>query len=74
MYQALKLKNPKNIHIPSERTVYRIMKKIGLGIAIILAGILVELSVNGYLAYFSWIVALIGLGFAVWGFAEKDEK
>lgn len=30
MYQALKLKNPKNIHIPSERTVYRIMKKIGL--------------------------------------------
>ena len=30
MYQALKLKNPKNIHIPSECTVYRIMKKIGL--------------------------------------------
>ena len=30
MYQALKLKSPKNIHIPSERTVYRIMKKIGL--------------------------------------------
>ena len=28
MYQALKLKNPKNIHIPSECTVYRIMKKI----------------------------------------------
>ena len=27
MYQALKLKSPKNIHIPSERTVYRIMKK-----------------------------------------------
>lgn len=50
------------------------MKKIGLGITIILAGILVELSVNGYLAYFSWIVALIGLGFAVWGFSEKDEK
>ena len=50
------------------------MKKIGLGFAIILAGILVELSVNGYLAYFSWIVALIGLGFAVWGFAENDEK
>ena len=24
MYQALKLKSPKNIHIPSERTVYRI--------------------------------------------------
>lgn len=29
MYQALKLRNPK-IHIPSERTVYRIMREIGI--------------------------------------------
>lgn len=30
MHQALLLKNPENIHIPSERTVYRVMEKIGL--------------------------------------------
>ena len=30
MYQALKLKQPKGISIPSERTVYRIMDEIGL--------------------------------------------
>ena len=30
MYQALKLKNPDNVHIPSERTVYRVMEEIGL--------------------------------------------
>ena len=30
MYQALKLKHPEGITIPSEATVYRIMKKIGL--------------------------------------------
>lgn len=30
MYQALKLKNPKGIKIPSERTVYRVMEAIGL--------------------------------------------
>lgn len=27
MHQALQLKNPEGIHIPSERTVYRIMKE-----------------------------------------------
>ncbi len=30
MYQALLLKQPEDIHIPGDRTVYRIMEKIGL--------------------------------------------
>ena len=30
MYQALKLKQPEGVHIPSERTVYRVMEEIGL--------------------------------------------
>lgn len=30
MYQALQLKQPERVHIPSERTVYRVMKEIGL--------------------------------------------
>lgn len=30
MHQALLLKNPKSDHIPSERTVYRVMEEIGL--------------------------------------------
>lgn len=30
MYQALQLKYPKGVHIPSERTVYRVMEEIGL--------------------------------------------
>ena len=30
MFQALKLKNPEGIDIPSERTVYRVMEEIGL--------------------------------------------
>ena len=30
MYQALRLKQPDGVHIPSERTVYRVMKEIGL--------------------------------------------
>ena len=30
MYQALRLKKPDGVHIPSERTVYRVMEKIGL--------------------------------------------
>ena len=28
MHQALVLKNPESINIPSERTVYRVMEKI----------------------------------------------
>ena len=30
MYQALTLRPPENVEIPSERTVYRIMKEIGI--------------------------------------------
>ena len=30
MYQALQLKQPEGIHIPGERTVYRVMDEIGL--------------------------------------------
>lgn len=30
MFQALKLRNPEKVYIPSERTVYRIMEEIGL--------------------------------------------
>ena len=30
MYQALQLRQPDGVHIPSERTVYRVMKEIGL--------------------------------------------
>lgn len=30
MCQALKLKQPDGVHIPSERTIYRVMEKIGL--------------------------------------------
>ena len=30
MYQALTMKQPKNVDIPSERTVYRVMEEIGI--------------------------------------------
>ena len=30
MYQALQLKQPDGVHIPSEKTVYRVMEEIGL--------------------------------------------
>ena len=48
------------------------MKKIGLGIAIILFGILIEVSTAGYLAYVSWGIGLIGLLFAIAGCVNKD--
>jgi hypothetical protein len=49
------------------------MKKIGLGIAIILFGILLELSMDWHLVYFSWGIDLIGLVFAIAGFVGKEE-
>ena len=49
------------------------MKKIGLGIAIILFGILLELSVSWHLSYIAWGIGLIGLGFAISGANEKDQ-
>ena len=30
MYQALQIKQPKGVHIPGERTVYRVMREIGI--------------------------------------------
>lgn len=50
------------------------MKKIGLGIAIILFGILLEVSIEGHLAYFSWIIGAIGLGLAIAGCFSKDQN
>lgn len=47
------------------------MKYIGLGIAIILAGILLEISFQGSLAYISWGMAGIGLLFAIVGFIKE---
>ena len=50
------------------------MKKIGLGIAIILFGILLELSMDWNLAYFDWVIGVVGLGFAIARFVNKDDK
>ncbi|WP_313529326.1 hypothetical protein [Anaerotignum sp.] len=49
------------------------MKRIGLGIAILLFGILLELSTGGLL-YFSWGIALVGLIFAIAGFAGEEDN
>lgn len=48
-----------------------VMKKIGLGIAIILFMLLIEVSVEGYFSYISWLVGAVGIGFAIAGFMEK---
>ena len=50
------------------------MKKIGLGVAIILFGILLELSMDWYLVYFAWGIAVVGLAFAIAGFVNKEDK
>ncbi|WP_164914443.1 hypothetical protein [Aminipila luticellarii] len=49
------------------------MKKIGLGIAILLFGILLELSVEGHLYYFSWAIGIIGLGTVIAGCADHGD-
>ena len=48
------------------------MKKIGLGIAIILFAILVEVSWSGYFDYITSGIGLIGLLIAVAGFMSKE--
>lgn len=48
------------------------MKKIGLGIAILLFGILLELSIEGHLYYFSWIIGVIGLGVVIAGCVNHE--
>lgn len=50
------------------------MKKIGLGIAIILFAICLELSNNGHLAYITWGVGAIGLITAIVGFTDKTDE
>ncbi len=51
------------------------MKKIGLGIAIILFGILLELSMEGYLYYFSWAIGVVGLSFVIAGYrSDKNDS
>ena len=49
------------------------MKKIGLGIAIILYAILLEVSIGG-LAYIVWGIGTVGLILAIAGYLNnKDE-
>ena len=50
------------------------MKKIGLGIAIILFANVLELSFEGYFAYITTAIALVGLIIAVLGFVSKEEE
>ena len=50
------------------------MKKIGLGIAILLFGILLELSVEGHLAYISWVIGIVGLATAILGAFSNNGK
>lgn len=49
------------------------MKKICLGIAIILFAILVEVSHNGYFAYITSGIGLIGLIIAIAGCVGKSD-
>ena len=49
------------------------MKKICLGIAIILFAILVEVSHNGYFAYITSGIGLIGLIIAITGCVGKSD-
>ncbi len=50
------------------------MKKIGLGIAIILFAIVLEISWEGYFAYITSGIGLVGLIMAIAGFASKADK
>ena len=48
------------------------MKKLLFGIAIILFAILLEVSIDGSLAYISWIIGGIGLIIAFFGLKKND--
>ena len=50
------------------------MKKIGLGIAILLFAIVLEVSWAGYFAYVTTGIGVIGLIMAIVGFAGKQDK
>lgn len=49
------------------------MKKIGLGISILLFAICLEISWSGNFAYITTGIGLIGLIFAIAGFFSKDK-
>lgn len=49
------------------------MKKVGLGMAILLFGICLEVSWSGNFAYITTGIGLIGLIFAIAGFFSKDK-
>ena len=49
------------------------MKKIGLGMAIILFAICLELSHHGHLAYITWGIGAIGLVLAIAGSIDKSD-
>ena len=50
------------------------MKKIGLGIAIILFAILVEVSHDGYFSYVTTGIGMIGLIITLCGASKDSEK
>lgn len=50
------------------------MKKIGLGIAIILFALVLEVSWEGYFAYVTSGIGLAGLIMAIMGFVSKKDK
>ncbi len=50
------------------------MKKIGLGIAILLFAIVLEVSWAGYFSYITTGIGLIGLAVAIAGFFSKDTR
>ena len=49
------------------------MKKMILGIALILFAICVEVSTAGHLEYITWGIGAIGLVISIVGYAENDK-
>ncbi len=50
------------------------MKKIGLGIAILLFAICLEVSWEGHFSYITTSIGLVGLGMAIFGFFHSENK
>ena len=48
------------------------MKRFGFGIAILLAGILLELALESLPLIFPWTAAGVGLAFVIAGCCEKE--
>ncbi len=51
----------------------RTVKKMILGIAVILFAICVEVSSAGHLEYITWGIGLIGLVISIVGYAQSDK-